>query len=79
MSINNQEEALLSKEIELLMQERGKLLKVVGAAAVLIANANTASFSAGALDAAERLSEALNNLAEETLQDSLDTMLAQPK
>lgn len=79
MSINKQEEALLSEEIELLMQERSKLLKVVGAAAVLIAKANSVTFSASALESAEKLSEALNALAEETLQDGLDTVLSEPK
>jgi hypothetical protein len=77
MSINNQEAALISKEVELLMQERAKLLKVAGSAAVLIANADPETFSAEAVDAAEMLSESLNALSEETLKDSLDSVQAE--
>ena len=38
--MNKQEIELLSNEIEMLMAERARLLKVVGAAAVLVANAD---------------------------------------
>ncbi len=76
MSTNKQEAAMLSEEIEMLMQERTRLLKVVGAAAVLVANTDPESLSGQAVDAAEMLSEALNALPEEALKDALDAVHA---
>lgn len=75
--MNKQEVELLSKEIELLMAERARLLKVVGAAAVLVANADATLLQESAVDAAEMLSELLNALPEETLQDALESVSAQ--
>ena len=75
--MNRQEIELLSKEIELLMNERTRLLKVVGAAAVLVANMAATSLPADAIDAAEMLSETLNALPEETLKDALDSVQAE--
>jgi len=68
---------MLSDEIEILMQERAKLLRVVGAAAVLVANTDPKSFRDEAMDAAEMLSETLNALPEETLKDALDSVHAE--
>ena len=75
--MNKQEAELLSNEIEMLMAERARLLKVVGAAAVLVANSDAGSLPKGAMDAAEMLSELLNTLPEETLQDALESVNAQ--
>jgi hypothetical protein len=75
--MNKQEVELLSKEIEMLMTERARLLKVVGAAAVLVANADAQLLQKNAVDAAEMLSELLNELPEETLQDALESVNAQ--
>lgn len=75
--MNKQEVELLSKEIEMLMAERVRLLKVVGAAAVLVANTDAVDLPEAALDAAETLSEALNALREETLKDALDSVRAE--
>ncbi|MDZ4201464.1 MAG: hypothetical protein U1C96_04865 [Gallionella sp.] len=75
--MNKQEIELLSKEVEMLMAERGRLLKVVGAAAVLVANSDAATLPEGAVDAAEMLSELLNALPEETLKDALDSVQAE--
>ncbi|MDH2917241.1 MAG: hypothetical protein PXX77_10255 [Gallionella sp.] len=75
--MNKQEIELLSKEIEMLMTERVRLLKVVGAAAVLVANADASRLQPNAVDAAEMLSELLNGLPEETLQDALESVNAQ--
>jgi hypothetical protein len=72
--MNKQEVELLSKEIEMLMGERAILLKVVGAAAVLVANTDPKSVHKDALDAAEMLSENLNALPEETLKDALESV-----
>lgn len=76
MSMNKQEVAMLSEEIEMLIQERAKLLRVVGAAAVLVANTDPKSLQDEAMDAAEMLSETLNALPEETLKDALDAVQA---
>ena len=75
--MNRQDVALLSKEIEMLMGERTRLLKVVGAAAVLVANTDPESVQAGAMDTAELLSENLNALSEETLKDALESLRAE--
>ncbi len=72
--MNRQEIELLSKEIEMLMAERARLLKVVGAAAVLVANADAGALPHGMVDAAEMLSETLNALPEETLKDALESI-----
>ncbi len=77
MPMNKQEVAMLREEIEMLMQERARLLKVVGAAAVLVANTNPESLPEGAVDAAEMLSETLNALPEETLKDALESVQAE--
>ena len=75
--MNKQEIELLSKEIELLMNERTRLLKVVGAAAVLVANTDVGTLPEGMVDAAEMLSEMLNALPEETLKDALESVQAE--
>jgi len=77
MSLNNQEVAMLREEVEMLMQERARLLKVVGAAAVLVANTDPESLRDEAMDAAEMLSETLNALPEETLKDALESVRAE--
>jgi hypothetical protein len=75
--MKKEEVAMLSKEIEMLMQERTRLLKVVGAAAVLVANTDPESVQVEAMDAAEMLSETLNALPEETLKDALESVQAE--
>ncbi len=75
--MNKEEVEMLSKEIEMLMQERTRLLKVVGAAAVLVANTDPESVQVEAMDAAEMLSETLNALPEETLKDALESVQAE--
>jgi hypothetical protein len=75
--MNKQEVALLSKEIEMLMNERTTLLRVVGAAALLIANADAENLPQAAMNAAEMLSETLNALPEETLKDALESVQAE--
>ena len=75
--MNKQEIELLSQEIEMLMNERARLLKVVGAAAVLVANTEASKLPVRAINAAEVLSEMLNDLPEETLKDSLESVQAE--
>ena len=77
--MNKQEIELLRKEIELLMSERAQLLRVVGAAAVLVSNTDADPLPPAAIDPAEVLSEMLNALPEETLKDALDSVHAEPE
>ncbi len=74
--MNKQEVELLGDEVEMLMQERAMLLNVAGAAAVLISHANAQNLPHEVVDAAEKLSEALNALREETLKDALEAVQA---
>ena len=76
MTMNRQEVDMLGEEVEMLMQERTRLLKVVGAAAVLVANTDPESLREEAMYAAEMLSETLNALPEETLKDALESVQA---
>ncbi len=76
--MNKQEVELLRQEIEMLMGERARLLKVVGAAAVLVANADASKLQPNAVEAAEMVSEMLNALPEETLKDALESVHAEP-
>lgn len=75
----DEEVQLLRREIEMLMTERQRLLQVVGAAAVLVANldSDTLPEDEDTIDAAEMLAEQLNDLAEETLKDALDSVRAE--
>ncbi|MGA7593988.1 MAG: hypothetical protein WCA64_02225 [Gallionella sp.] len=75
--MNKQEADMLGEEVEMLMQERARLLKVVGAAAVLVANTDPGSLREEAMYAAEMLSETLNALPEETLKDALESVQAE--
>lgn len=77
IAVNKQEAQMLSKEIEMLMAERTRLLKVVGAAAVLVTNADASKLQPNAVEAAEMLSETLNALPEETLKDALESVRAE--
>ena len=72
--MNKREVELLSQEIELLMQERVRLLRVTGMAAVLVSNTEAYSLPPEAVNAAEVLSELLNALPEETLKDALESV-----
>jgi hypothetical protein len=78
-TLRDEEVHLLRKEIELLMAERQRLLQVVGAAAVLVANldSDTLPEDEDTIDAAEMLAEQLNSLSEETLKDALESVRAE--
>ncbi len=76
--LNNQEVAMLRSEVEMLMTERSSLLKVVGAAAVLMANTDGRNLPAEAAEGAEMLSILVNALPEETLKEALDSVHAEP-
>ncbi len=72
--MKRQEIELLSQEIEMLMNERTHLLKVVGTAAALVATSDVKNLPDGWAQRAEALSRALNALPEETLKDALDSV-----
>ena len=62
---------MLSKEIELLMSERAKLLRVAGAAAQFVAVMESRSLPERVATEAEILAESVNALSEDTLKDAL--------
>lgn len=70
---------LLREEVEMLMAERAALLRVAGAAAVLVANLDTRALprEQDTIDAAEVLGECLNALSEDTLSDALQAVDAE--
>lgn len=74
--MNKNEIGLLGEQVEMLMAERATLLKVVGAAAIFIAHSDPETMSNEAMNAADSLSEQLNALPEETLQDALGSVRA---
>lgn len=76
--LNRQEVAMLREELEMLMAERSSLLKVVGAASVLMANTDGRDLPAEAAEAAEMLSRLVNELPEETLSEALQSVHAEP-
>ena len=75
--LNKQEIAMLREEMEMMMSERAGLLKVVGAAAVLVANTDGRDMPAEAAEAAEMLSKLVNELPEETLLEALESVHAE--
>ena len=62
---------MLSREVELLMAERAKLLRVAGSAAQLVAAMDTRTLPARVTTEADILAESVNALPEETLKDAL--------
>ena len=74
--LNKQELGMLREEMEMLMRERTRLLKVAGAAAVLMANTDGRDLPAEAAESAEMLSTLVNELPEETLQEALESVHA---
>ena len=62
---------MLSKEIEILMAERARLLKVAGAAAQFVAVMESRSLPEKVATEAEILAESVNALSEDTLKDAL--------
>lgn len=75
--LNTQEVAMLREELEMLMAERSSLLKVVGAASVLMANTDGRDMPAEAAEAAEMLSRLVNELPEESLREALESVHAE--
>ena len=76
-TLKEQEISMLRTEIEMLMKERQSLLKTTGAAAVFIVNLDSGTLPEDAYEAAELLSNCLNDLSEDTLRDALDKVRAE--
>ena len=62
---------MLSKEIEILMAERARLLRVAGAAAQFVAVMDVRNLPEKVATEADILAESVNALAEDTLKDAL--------
>ncbi|MBL8428359.1 MAG: hypothetical protein JNJ95_00485 [Dechloromonas sp.] len=77
MPQKDQEIALLRDELEMLMGERQSLLRVAGAAAVMIASMDSKRLPVGAIESADLVATTINDLAEETLQDALAAVNAE--
>ena len=77
MPQREQEVALLRSELEMLMSERQSILRVVGAATVLIASLDSERLPVGAVEAADMVATSINHLSEETLQDALAAVHAE--
>ncbi len=77
-NLNKQEIGMLREEMEMMMIERNILLKIVGAAAVLMANTDGRNLPPEAAESAEMLSALVNALPEEVLKEALDSVHAEP-
>jgi hypothetical protein len=66
---------MLSKEIEILMAEREKLLRVAGAAAQFVAVLESQTLPARVATEAEILGECVNALSEDSLKDALASIV----
>ena len=69
---------MLSREVELLMAERAKLLRVAGAAAQLVAAMDTRTQPQRVTTEADILAESVNALPEDTLKDALVSISTRP-
>ena len=65
---------MLSKEVEILMAERARLLRVAGAAAQFVAVMNAKKLPENVATEADILAESVNALAEDTLKDALNAV-----
>lgn len=62
---------MLGKELDILMAERARLLKVAGAAAQFVALMESRALPKSVATEAELLAETVNALSEDTLRDAL--------
>ena len=77
MPHREQEILMLRRELEILMGERQTLLRVVGAAAAMIASLDSKRLPVGAVESADLLATSINDLTEDTLQDALNAVRAE--
>ena len=76
--LKEHEISMLRAEIEMLMIERQSLLKITGAAALLIDKLDIKILSGDTREFARLLSVSLNDLTEETLYDALEKVRKKP-
>ncbi len=69
---------MLNKEIEILMAERARLLRVAGAAAQFVAVMDSRNLPENVATEAEILAESVNALPEDTLKDALVAITRTP-
>jgi hypothetical protein len=77
MPDRDQEIVMLRRELEILMNERQALLRVVGSTAALIACLDSKRLPLGAVESADLVATSINALSEETLQDALSAVSAE--
>ena len=77
MPDRDQEIVMLRRELEMLMNERQTLLRVVGSTAALIASMDSKRLPVGAVESADMVATSINALSEETLQDALNAVRAE--
>jgi hypothetical protein len=65
---------MLSEEIEILMAERSRLLRVAGAAAQFVAVMDARNVPEMVATEADLLAESVNALSEDTLKDALNAI-----
>ncbi len=65
---------MLSKEIDILMAERARLLRVAGAAAQFVAVMDSSRLPEKVATEADILAESVNALSEDTLRDALSAV-----
>lgn len=68
------ETLMLTSEIELLMADRQKLLRLAGAAAKFVEKVNIEKLPISAIPLAEAVASSVNDLSEETLREALLTI-----
>ena len=73
-ALENTGSFMLSKEIEILMAERARLLRVAGAAAQFVAVMNARKLPENVATEADILAESVNALPEDTLKDALNVI-----
>jgi len=77
MPDRDQEIVMLRRELEMFMNERQSLLRVVGSTAALIACLDSKRLPIGAVESADMVATSINALPEETLQDALNAVRAE--
>jgi hypothetical protein len=77
MPHRDQEILMLRRELELFINERQTLLRVVGATAALVACLDSKHLPVGAVVSADLVATSINALSEETLQDALNAVRAE--
>ena len=70
---------MLGKELDILMAERARLLKVAGAAAQFVASMDGSELPEAVATEADILAQSVNALPEDTLRDALAAITRTPQ